>query len=148
MKKLFFTGFLIAALIFVATMSWIIYRENHPRKRDTPDVEYIDGYHSGVHREGEYIIYEEYIELKNNTDNDLYGYVIADIKRESEFVKEEYAYAYDVGTGDKLLIFIPANSTIEFRNIHLKATSINDEETLRTNREPLADVIFEKVNMN
>lgn len=135
---------IVVILIVILCVAILARQDSMDEERQ---VEYIEGMHNDVYRDGEYIVYEEDIVLKNNTNGDLYGYIIADIIRESEFVEEEFVYAYDVETEEKLLVFIPANSEIRLNSIHFKATSIQEGISIRTDRNPLTNVIFEKVNM-
>jgi len=115
----------------------------NPNKNDT-DVQYISGCHHEVWREDGYIAYSEDVSLENKTDYNLSGYLIADVRREKQYIDEEFIYAYDNDTNEKLLVFIPAKGQIRLSNIYFRAKSSSESEPLRTDRNPLYDVLFEE----
>jgi len=112
---------------------------------DDRDVLYVSGCHHEVWREDGYIAYSEDVSLDNKTDYNLWGYLIADVRREKQYVDEEFIYAYDNDTNEKLLVFIPAKSQIKLSNIYFRAKSSSESESLRTDRNPLDDVLFEEI---
>ena len=143
---------LIITLMILCGAILILFTNNlsneliNPNQKDR-DVQYISGCHHKVWKENNYICYYEDVTLENTTNYDLWGYLIADASRENQYIDEEFIYAYDRETDEKLLVFIPANSQIKLSNVYLKAKSSSDSEALRTNRNPLYDVIFEEIKM-
>lgn len=102
--------------------------------------------HNEAYLDGEHVIYETSVCFTNTTDEDLWGYAIADVRedRRAKIVTENFTYAYEEDNYNKELIFIEANSSKTY-GLYFKPLRNKSSEYLKMDREPPENIIFEVV---